>query len=218
GMRADRVQGDAEFDEAKANSAISGYGIGIAQWDNTRRQGLMKYAKEKGKKWSDLDLQLDYLWKELSGSESAALAHLKTTKTVEQAAASWVSKYERAGVPALGSRISSGNAFIKQFGGSGKKSTKKKGGGAGGGGAGSVIADTNDISKFSNMVSSTSGKNKSSRRTGIIKGNPPIQRGGGGGGSQKAKIDKAVAWAKKQVVQNIHNLTDKELILLTVLV
>src|SRR5699024_1463526 len=81
GMRADRVQGDAKFDEAKANSAISGYGIGIAQWDNTRRQGLMKYAKEKGKKWSDLDLQLDYLWKELTGSESAALAHLKTTKT-----------------------------------------------------------------------------------------------------------------------------------------
>ncbi|WRM43544.1 hypothetical protein [Staphylococcus phage LY01] len=201
GNRPDRVQGDVAFDEAKANSSISGYGIGIAQWDNVRRQGLMKYAKKQGKKWSDLDLQLDYLWYELQGPESAAFSHLKSTKTVEQAAASWVSKYERAGVPALGNRVSSGNAFLKKFSGSSKKSTKKKGGGGGG----SNTIDTAYLKQFSNMSSSTKNINVRKvayKNKGLIKGNPPIQKGGGGGGSSgnvQAKIKKAVEWAKKQV-------------------
>ena len=40
-------------------------GIGLIQWSGDRRRGLENYASQRGKKWDDLDIQLEYMWEEL---------------------------------------------------------------------------------------------------------------------------------------------------------
>lgn len=47
-------------------------GFGLAQWTFwTRKQALLDFAKASGKSIGDLIMQLDFLWKELSGSYPA---------------------------------------------------------------------------------------------------------------------------------------------------
>ena len=53
----------------KSNSAI-----GIAQWDGGRRLELVNFAKDKGGDWYDLNIQLQFLKKELDTTEGANLA------------------------------------------------------------------------------------------------------------------------------------------------
>jgi hypothetical protein len=66
---------------------VNGVGFGLAQWTFTSRQApLVALANSTGRPITDLSLQLDYLWQELNGSHSYALASLKTATTPEQAA------------------------------------------------------------------------------------------------------------------------------------
>lgn len=66
---------------------VNGVGFGIAQWTFTARQApLVALANSTGRSVTDLSLQLDYLWQELNGTHSYALASLKTATTPEQAA------------------------------------------------------------------------------------------------------------------------------------
>ena len=53
-------------------------GFGLAQWTFwTRKQALLDFAKASGKSIGDLIMQLDFLWKELSGSYPGVLAVLR---------------------------------------------------------------------------------------------------------------------------------------------
>lgn len=47
----------------------NGEGIGLVQWSFGRKQQLKDYAKSKGKDWTDLTTQLEFLVKELKGSQ-----------------------------------------------------------------------------------------------------------------------------------------------------
>lgn len=48
---------------------VLGEGIGIAQWSFERKKALREYCKENGKEWKDLDMQLEFLVKELNSAE-----------------------------------------------------------------------------------------------------------------------------------------------------
>ena len=54
-------------DLGKNNNFITdGIAYGLVQWCyKTRKQGLLKFAKEQQKSVGDLNLQLDYIWQEL---------------------------------------------------------------------------------------------------------------------------------------------------------
>lgn len=72
-----------------------GAGYGLAQWTySTRKAGLLSYAKSKGKSIGDLEMQLDYLMKELAGY-SAVLKVLKTGTSVQTASDEVLTKFER---------------------------------------------------------------------------------------------------------------------------
>ena len=73
-----------------------GQGHGLAQWtDGGRLQGLIDYAKSKNKKWYDLDIQIEYIEKELSGSAySGLVSTLKSTKNVDEATKAFCDNYE----------------------------------------------------------------------------------------------------------------------------
>jgi hypothetical protein len=83
GIRPDTVQ------------VIDGSAKGIAQWEGPRFDNLVKFAKEKGKSWGELGIQLEFMWHELSTYESRALTELKKTSTPAEAAKSFSDNYER---------------------------------------------------------------------------------------------------------------------------
>ena len=73
---------DATYTEAVDSGAYSNFvkdsaGYGLAQWTYwSRKQGLLDYANAAGKSIGDLETQLGYLMKELSGSYKAVLTTL----------------------------------------------------------------------------------------------------------------------------------------------
>lgn len=79
-------------------------GHGIAQWTADRATNLMAFAKKKQKKWSALDVQLEFLIQELKGAESGSVRVLKETD-VHQATLDWQTNFERAGEPAIQNRL-----------------------------------------------------------------------------------------------------------------
>jgi hypothetical protein len=59
--------------------------IGIAQWNGTRAAALRDYAASRGVPWTDLNLQLDFLHRELNSSENSAYRRLLAATTPEEA-------------------------------------------------------------------------------------------------------------------------------------
>lgn len=70
-------------------------GYGLAQWTySTRKAGLLAYAKQKGVSIGDLQMQLEYLVKELTGY-SSVLSTLKSATTVKAASDAVLTGFER---------------------------------------------------------------------------------------------------------------------------
>lgn len=71
-------------------------GYGLAQWTYyTRKQALLAFAQSAKKSIGDLEMQLDFLWKELSEGYKSVLNTLKTATSVLQASNAILTKYER---------------------------------------------------------------------------------------------------------------------------
>ncbi len=95
-----------------------GPGRGIAQWSvGERWSGVEELAQKQGESPYDLGVQLDYMWQELNGSESAALASLKQASSASEAAVAFEEGYERAGIPNNGARIANAQGVLEKFGG-----------------------------------------------------------------------------------------------------
>lgn len=56
------------------NISGSGRAVGIVQWDGDRRTKLAEFADEKGGKWNDLNIQLEFFKKEMDESYGDKLA------------------------------------------------------------------------------------------------------------------------------------------------
>lgn len=63
--------------------------IGLAQWEGGRRTALQAFARQHGGTETDLNIQLAFLWHELSTQYTGVLHELKTAKTAAQAAKIW---------------------------------------------------------------------------------------------------------------------------------
>lgn len=92
---------DASYTAAVDNGSYTNFvkdsaGYGLAQWTYwSRKQSLLDYAKSKGKSVGDLEMQLDFLLKELSESYKAVLTTLKTATTVKAASDAVLVQFER---------------------------------------------------------------------------------------------------------------------------
>lgn len=81
---------------AYTNFVKDSAGFGLAQWTYwSRKQNLLNFAKSAGKSIGDLEMQLDFLWKELSESYKSVLTTLKTATSVLEASNAMLLKYER---------------------------------------------------------------------------------------------------------------------------
>ena len=92
---------DAEYTAAVDSGAYTKFskdsaGYGLAQWTySTRKQALQQYAQRCKASIGDLDMQLDFLWKELSEDYAAVLKTLKTTSSIREASDVVLLKFER---------------------------------------------------------------------------------------------------------------------------
>lgn len=95
----------------------SGIGFGLVQWSFDRRTQLANFAAEQGKPASDMQTQLDFIWKELNTTERATLDAFRSNPNMSagEAAQVFCQKYERPGVVAMGERVGAAEFFYDQY-------------------------------------------------------------------------------------------------------
>lgn len=126
-------------------SSIQGNGkgpaAGIAQWENyntksARWKNLDNYAKKKGKKWTDLTTQLEFLNKEVNtldpyfkstasgmkkaGAQGTNHSMFKQSKDYKMATRQFEGGFERAGIPRMENRLKAAAKYYKKFAKGGK--------------------------------------------------------------------------------------------------
>lgn len=94
-------------------------GYGLAQWTYySRKQALLDYAKASKKSIGDYEMQLGFLYKELSGSYASVLSELKNAKTVLAASNAVLTKFERPadmGTAVQNKRASFGQKYYDKY-------------------------------------------------------------------------------------------------------
>lgn len=99
-------------------------GYGLAQWTFwSRKQALLAFAMSSGKSIGDLEMQLDFLWKELSESYSSLLKLLFSASTVRAASDAVLVQFERPAdqsETAKARRASYGQKYYDQYAGKGE--------------------------------------------------------------------------------------------------
>lgn len=117
--------------ESGLNPAIEqiggGPGRGICQWEfgSNRFEGLLEMAQRRGRAWTDLEVQLEYMLYEFEGGDSTCmyilernyggLENFKQTNDVEWATEAFEKSFERAGIPNMENRIRYAWGFYEQF-------------------------------------------------------------------------------------------------------
>lgn len=78
------------------NFVSDGAGFGICQWTfRSRKQALLDFAKASGTSIGDLNMQLDFLWKELQDVFSGVLEVLRNAASVSEASNEVLFQFER---------------------------------------------------------------------------------------------------------------------------
>ena len=99
--------------------AHDGAGYGLAQWTYwSRKEALYKFAKQCGTSISNLEMQLEYLWKELQGYKPVITA-LKEASNLRVASDIVCLKYEKPKATSekyLQNRANYGQKYLDEFG------------------------------------------------------------------------------------------------------
>ncbi|WP_285007227.1 phage tail tip lysozyme [Lactococcus garvieae] len=95
---------------------------GLGQWYAERASALQAYAKEKGKPWDNVELQIDFMFNRDSGKEIAR--RVAKSKDVTDGTSVFFHEWERAGDDTLPKRITYAKEFLKQMSSSGGSTGK----------------------------------------------------------------------------------------------
>lgn len=134
---------DAAYTAAVDSGAYSNFvrdcaGYGLAQWTFwSRKQSLLEFAKSRGRSIGDLEMQLDFLMKELREGYQAVLSTLKTACSVRAASDAVLLNFERpadTGPTTQAKRAGFGQKYYSKYAGGnaasavsgGKKMTAKE--------------------------------------------------------------------------------------------
>lgn len=114
---------DAGYTSAVDNGSYGNFvtdkaGYGLVQWTYwSRKQNLLNFAKGKGVSIGDLNMQLEFLWKELQGYKSV-MATLKNAASILEASNAVLKGYERPanqGESAQKKRAAYGQDFYDKY-------------------------------------------------------------------------------------------------------
>jgi len=141
GLRSDNLQNtyekklgynDAGYTSAVDSGAYNNFvrdsaGYGLAQWTYwSRKQNLQNYAKSVGKSIGDLEMQLGFLYKELSEGYKSLCQLLKSATSVKDASTAVLTQFERPAnqsESAKNTRASYGQKYYDKYS---KTETKKE--------------------------------------------------------------------------------------------
>lgn len=124
---------DATYTQAVDNGVYhnfvnDGAGYGLAQWTyHSRKANLLAYAKSKGVSIGNLQMQLEFLWKEMQNYTTMNM-ELKSAKTIKDASDSFLFRFERPANQGSGVQIARANyakEFYDKFSGTKAESTDK---------------------------------------------------------------------------------------------
>jgi len=115
-------KGEDISDDLWFKKTKTGRGTGLIQWDD-RRFNLKKFAEDKGKKYTDLDTQLDFLVKEKENEEKWSYRKFQDMEdpkrsdreNIQNLTMSYVDKVERAGKPHYMRRLQAADRLDKEF-------------------------------------------------------------------------------------------------------
>lgn len=119
-----RVGNDDEYTASVDNGTCKDFvhdaaGYGIAQWTyHSRKENLLAFAKAKGTSIGDLDMQLEFLCKELCENYPGVWSCLSNASSIMEASNSVLMEYERPanqGESVQNQRASYGQEFYNQF-------------------------------------------------------------------------------------------------------
>lgn len=88
-------------------------GLGIAQWMGGRRAALISFAGNRS--YTDIHVQLEFLWHELSTTEKATLTALREASDVATATRIFQNKFERCGDCREGQRINYAQELLNKY-------------------------------------------------------------------------------------------------------
>jgi hypothetical protein len=112
---------DAVDSGTYTNFANDGAGYGLAQWTyHTRKAALLAFAKEQRKSVGDLDMQIEFVLRELLDNYPVLFGDLRTATTVRTASDSVLVQYERPADMSESVKIKRagfGEEFLREFGG-----------------------------------------------------------------------------------------------------
>ncbi len=94
-----------------------GNSIGIGQWNGPRRRALQRFAQARGVDWRDLDLQIEYLWRELHGPERPAWDAIRAAPDAAAGARIASERFWRPGIPHLSNRMAFARMVAGQYSG-----------------------------------------------------------------------------------------------------
>ena len=120
------LYGESGIDPTKYQQP--GPGRGIGQWEvGGRHDILVKFAAERGKPWTDLAVQLEFIWYELNGGDAATvyflnrdyggLSNFMNAKSVDWATEAFEYSFERASIIRMNDRKAFAHQFYDQFAG-----------------------------------------------------------------------------------------------------
>lgn len=101
------------------NFVKDSFGYGYAQWTYwSSKENLLEYAKNQGKSIGDEEMQLNFIWVELSGAYKGVLSKLKSAKSTQEASDIVLTGYEKPrdqGESAKKTRGGYAEEYYKQF-------------------------------------------------------------------------------------------------------
>ncbi|UQX56051.1 phage tail tip lysozyme [Cytobacillus pseudoceanisediminis] len=113
------IMGNLQLESGLNPNALnkSSGAFGIAQWLGGRKTGLSNYAASMGTSISDLNTQLNFLWKELKSTEKRTLNYLNSNQGASEAsiAAAFDRLFERSEGTHIPQRQQFANQFLSQF-------------------------------------------------------------------------------------------------------
>ena len=94
-------------------------GYGLAQWTyHSRKAALLKFAQSRNASIGNLEMQMDYLWKELSQTYTGTLSVLKSATSVKEASDAFLTRFETPKVindSVKAPRASNGQAYYDKY-------------------------------------------------------------------------------------------------------
>ena len=105
------IEAESEYNPSAKNEIGA---IGICQWLKDRADKLQSLASSKGKNWSDLSVQLEYLWSEIGpGGYYNQFVQAMANQSIEDAVVTWEKGFEVSGDTAsYPRRIASAKAIL----------------------------------------------------------------------------------------------------------